>query len=579
MPQVHARPDAHRRAAVVAGPADRQPPPRPLPAARRARPADRPGRGRGRRGVRRAARRAGGRGRRRAAVSCRPASAPAPSTRPCGPATLDALRGRPDPADGRGRRRRAPAGRGRHRRPGGRDARGPGRAGAVRRRARRRRRWVGGRRCGSWALSRCRCPTSSRRCRTRPTRPAWAERYAALAPLAETPEGREALGVLPVPLADGRVVRGARGPAARRRTRWRPTCSSGWPLPACAWCTRRAAHPLLGRLGALAGDAAAAARGRRPSTSWSRRRLTRTTRTRSPRRCWAWSARRSTRARSRGGRRPALARRPGAAGRRTTSSPRPRRWRCRARRPPRCSTRTRSAWSQRVSLERWGPSTLTAIGVLADFALVVADEVDLVDAAGGVRRAGRVRGVGAEAVGPRAGPSPASSPAVSDLDAVRPDAWAAAVLAMAGRRETRAALVDRVRVRDDRGRGSGRPVVHLVVAASRARPGRPARPVGGPGTGGPARPRTGVGGRARRRGTPRARRRAHGRRPRDRRPLPMVLDRLADPARAIELPALLPIWRLAGRAGRRRRDAARAGPGRDDRRGRGRRSRRCGRRG
>ena len=35
--------------------------------------------------------------------------------------------------------------------------------------------------------------------------------FDALAPLGEEPDGREALGVLPVPLADGRVVRGARG--------------------------------------------------------------------------------------------------------------------------------------------------------------------------------------------------------------------------------------------------------------------------------------------------------------------------------------------------------------------------------
>ena len=48
----------------------------------------------------------------------------------------------------------------------------------------------------------------------------WAELYDALALLADDPQSREALGAVPVPLADGRVVRGARGYGrARRRPR------------------------------------------------------------------------------------------------------------------------------------------------------------------------------------------------------------------------------------------------------------------------------------------------------------------------------------------------------------------------
>ncbi|WP_421742093.1 sacsin N-terminal ATP-binding-like domain-containing protein [Cellulomonas sp.] len=86
----------------------------------------------------------------------------------------------------------------------------------------------------------------------------WAELYDALDPLADDARAREALGALPVPLADGRVVRGARGltlldaaevdavgsEALRTLGRW------GLRVVAAA-----ASHPLLGRLGADAPDA------------------------------------------------------------------------------------------------------------------------------------------------------------------------------------------------------------------------------------------------------------------------------------------------------------------------------------
>lgn len=73
--------------------------------------------------------------------------------------------------------------------------------------------------------------------------------YAALAPLAADPDGREALAALPVPLADGRTVRGARG----------TVLPGGPPQVAAALAALGAravhpdaAHPLLERLGAAA---------------------------------------------------------------------------------------------------------------------------------------------------------------------------------------------------------------------------------------------------------------------------------------------------------------------------------------
>ncbi|GEK21500.1 ATP-binding protein [Cellulomonas xylanilytica] len=87
----------------------------------------------------------------------------------------------------------------------------------------------------------------------------WAELYDALALLADDPQSREALGAVPVPLADGRVVRGARGtvvldPELVERLGERAVGILG------RWGVRVvdpvAAHPVLERLGALAPDAA-----------------------------------------------------------------------------------------------------------------------------------------------------------------------------------------------------------------------------------------------------------------------------------------------------------------------------------
>ena len=86
----------------------------------------------------------------------------------------------------------------------------------------------------------------------------WVELYDALALLADDPQSREALGAVPVPLADGRVVRGARGtvvldPALATRLGERALETLG------RWGVRvvdpAAAHPVLERLGAQAPDA------------------------------------------------------------------------------------------------------------------------------------------------------------------------------------------------------------------------------------------------------------------------------------------------------------------------------------
>ncbi|WP_421732331.1 sacsin N-terminal ATP-binding-like domain-containing protein [Cellulomonas sp.] len=87
---------------------------------------------------------------------------------------------------------------------------------------------------------------------------AWAELYDALDPLADDARAREALGALPVPLADGRVVRGARGltlldPAEVDAVGTEALRTLGrWGLRVV---DAGAAHPLLGRLGADAPDA------------------------------------------------------------------------------------------------------------------------------------------------------------------------------------------------------------------------------------------------------------------------------------------------------------------------------------
>ncbi len=90
----------------------------------------------------------------------------------------------------------------------------------------------------------------------------WRGVYEALSHLARDPLAREALAGLPVPLADGRVVRGARGAVL-------PIDGAGtsgdqtWPAVASALAAlgvravhAGAAHPLLERLGAVPADAA-----------------------------------------------------------------------------------------------------------------------------------------------------------------------------------------------------------------------------------------------------------------------------------------------------------------------------------
>lgn len=86
----------------------------------------------------------------------------------------------------------------------------------------------------------------------------WVELYDALALLADDPQSREALGAVPVPLADGRVVRGARGtvvlePDLAERLGEQALETLG------RWGVRvvdpTAAHPVLERLGAQAPDA------------------------------------------------------------------------------------------------------------------------------------------------------------------------------------------------------------------------------------------------------------------------------------------------------------------------------------
>ena len=85
----------------------------------------------------------------------------------------------------------------------------------------------------------------------------WRERYAGLASLADDPNAREVLASIPVPLADGRVVRGVRGVLLPTDDR----------IPVAALATLApyglrvvhpaAAHPLLARLGATTATARA----------------------------------------------------------------------------------------------------------------------------------------------------------------------------------------------------------------------------------------------------------------------------------------------------------------------------------
>ena len=95
---------------------------------------------------------------------------------------------------------------------------------------------------------------------------AWHRLYAALSGLAADPLAREALGSLPVPLADGRVVRGVRGLGLPDGTGAGIGTGAGSPAglgAALATLGVRvvhpdAVHPLLGQLGAVPLDARAA---------------------------------------------------------------------------------------------------------------------------------------------------------------------------------------------------------------------------------------------------------------------------------------------------------------------------------
>lgn len=78
----------------------------------------------------------------------------------------------------------------------------------------------------------------------------WRRLYAALGELVDDPHGRERLSMLPVPLSDGRVVRGARGLLLPE---------PGWDMASLAPLGLRlvhpeAAHPVLERLGATHAD-------------------------------------------------------------------------------------------------------------------------------------------------------------------------------------------------------------------------------------------------------------------------------------------------------------------------------------
>lgn len=87
----------------------------------------------------------------------------------------------------------------------------------------------------------------------------WRDLYAALAPVASEPDVREHLGALPVPLADGRVVRGARGLVLRDIGAGAAAQDAAFEALS-RWGLRvvhpEAAHPLLEALGATASDAA-----------------------------------------------------------------------------------------------------------------------------------------------------------------------------------------------------------------------------------------------------------------------------------------------------------------------------------
>ncbi len=280
---------------------------------------------------------------------------------------------------------------------------------------------------------------------------AWAERYAALAPVAEHPDGREALGVLPVPLADGRVVRGARGlllpPASMPAEVLEQLAASGVRL-----VHPGAAHPLLTRLGAVVATA------RQLLEDPAVHELVETSPDADdPDAVAAVVLGLARAAVGDGSLEPgdlpwladlalpdaddelspagALAR-PGSLAARLLDP-------------------DEIGLVHADLVEEFGAETLAAVGVLDGLATSGAEDVDLTDPP---EELAELAGFGdwtAYALDAVQEPAAVAGVvlAVRDLDAVRPDAWPEAVAAIASSPRTRPALVQPVRVRDRRGRG------------------------------------------------------------------------------------------------------------------------------
>jgi hypothetical protein len=280
----------------------------------------------------------------------------------------------------------------------------------------------------------------------------WASRYAALAAVGEQPDGREALGVLPVPLADGRVVRGARGlllpPESMSADVLEPLAAAGVRL-----VHRAAVHPLLIRLGAL------------PAT---------------PRQILEDPAVRELVMTSPDAEDPdAVAATVlglvAAAVADDALRPGDLPWLGDLALPdvedelsPAAALALPDSLAARLLdpdeiglvagdwLDRFGGPALAALGVLADLAPVTGDDVDLLDP---MEELAELDGFAdwatwaATESGAGSGPIAGAVVAVRDLDVLRPDAWADAVRAIAAEPATRPALVQPVRVRDERGRG------------------------------------------------------------------------------------------------------------------------------
>ncbi len=280
---------------------------------------------------------------------------------------------------------------------------------------------------------------------------AWVERYAALNPLGDQPEGREALGVLPVPLADGRVVRGARGlllpPEGMPDDLLESLAAAGVRLVHPV-----AAHPLLARLGALPATA------RQVLDDPAVRELVETSPDADDPDAVAFTVL-------------GLVRSAVEAGQ---LEPGDLPWLGDLALPddddelaPAASLALPGSLAAEVLepdeigvaaatlVEDFGAATLTATGVLDGLAVLSADDVDLLDPG---EELAELDGFldwatwAAESSGADLGPTAGTVVAVRDLDVVRPDCWASVVGALAASPITRAGLVQPVRVHDRRGR-------------------------------------------------------------------------------------------------------------------------------